>query len=186
MSMKAWRSTLIVVAAAALAAGSLTGTASGTTAAGPVAKSPTDTVASGSGNAAPPRPGGHIAYNPKAKPGSWENPIIAEERSGLAAGCGDVGLYWCKAWSAGPGWFKLGTALGSDHHEWAFTQGSSKHYYEVYMDHSWDGGHQWDGRQNVVTNELRWSDAIFDGPPWTTRACLWDMTDAILYCGSWH
>ncbi|MCZ4096887.1 hypothetical protein G3I60_04260 [Streptomyces sp. SID13666] len=179
------------VATASLALGSLVGTASATTPANPVSKSPVSTVASAPTSAPPntsaPRPGSRITYNPKAKPGSWANPIIAKERSGLASGCGDAGLYWCKAWTAGPGWFKLGTALGSDHHEWAFTQGISQHYYEVYMDRTWDGGTHWDGRLSVVTNELRWSDAIFDGPPFKTRACLWDMTDVILYCSpSWH
>lgn len=184
--MKARQSVLVAIAAAALAAGPLTATATAGTSAAPANHGPTDAVASAPLNASPPPPGSRIAYDPKAKQGSWANPIIAKERSGFASNCQDRGFYWCKVWDAGPGWFKLGTFLASGSHEYAMTQGISQHYYEVYMDRSWDYGANWTGRMNVVTNELRWSDSIYDGSPYVTRACLWDMTDLVLYCGSWH
>ncbi|WP_143676597.1 hypothetical protein [Streptomyces sp. TLI_146] len=183
--MKAKRGVLAALTVALLAVGPLGATAAAHSAAYPVAQGPAPSV-SGLPTAAPPPAGSRIAYDPKAVPGSWTNPIIAKERTGLASNCQDRGFYWCKVWNGGPGWFKLGTFLASGSHEYAMTQGISDHYYEVYMDRSWDHGANWEGRINVVTNELRWSDSIYDGPPNVTRACLWDMTDVVLYCSPWH
>ncbi|MFJ9692250.1 hypothetical protein [Kitasatospora sp. NPDC101183] len=173
--MKTRQGILMAVVAVALAVGPFAPAAGAAPSAGSVTAS----------TSAPPA-GGRVAYDPTAKPGSRANPIVARERTDLA-GCGDAGLYWCRVWSAGPGWVKLGTFLGSGHHEWATAQGIAPgHEYQVYMDRSWDGGRNWDGRLNVSYNELRWSEAVYDGPPYSTRACLWDVTDQILYCGSWH
>ncbi|MEV6394511.1 hypothetical protein AB0M39_06950 [Streptomyces sp. NPDC051907] len=150
------------------------------------------TVADGPADSRP-APGARVAYDAEAPVGSWANPrILSEETSSTPSAaasskCYDVGVYYCRRYDAGWGYFKLATELGSDHHEYARALGQVYNgHYEVYMDRSWNKGADWHGRLNLEINSPTWTDELFDGPPFVTRACLYNTGLRQVACGAWH
>lgn len=105
-----------------------------------------------------------------------------------AAGC-IIGAYWstCKSYP-GFGALNLATELGSDHHEyirqqgWLYTSG----YWQTYMDRSWNGGANWDGKHGFMLNSSGWGDEIYDGPPYVARGCLYNSSTKYIACTGWH
>ncbi|MEU6221921.1 hypothetical protein ABZ845_31145 [Streptomyces sp. NPDC047022] len=148
-------------------------------------------------------------YNPKAKLGSWENPIILKGTKGIPGlksskfplhstgmkpntasvynNCGISGTYYCNAESTSIGNIVMATSL-SGGHEYAIAKGwSSSSDYWVYMDRSSDGGFSWTGHIDEQINSTDWTTpAIYDGPPYETRACLYDAVKSLVVCDAWH
>ncbi|GAA2147305.1 hypothetical protein GCM10009760_38040 [Kitasatospora kazusensis] len=100
--------------------------------------------------------------------------------------CGESGVYYCQEVDSSIGSIRLATALGSDHHEYAQAEGfTSAASHAVYMDQSSDNGRTWTGWINPLYNQDGgWTDPIYDGPPYVTRACLTDQGQYI--CTAWH
>ncbi|MFI6447655.1 hypothetical protein [Kitasatospora sp. NPDC050543] len=189
MNTKIWRRAATTAAVTLLGIATLAGTAAAQPVAGPA---PAPAPAPAAASAAAPAPGAHITYNPNAKPGSWENPVILSDKpaagptSLAASSCGDLGVYWCTFAQYNFGWVKLATSLGGDHHEYATAQGYASGNFQVYLDRSSNNGTSWQGRINVSTNDTGWTDSLYDGPPYVTRGCIYSMDRGVVGCTVWH